>query len=110
MQRKHLIVLTLVTVLLLLGFNIINNKRHEQSRAAQVTNDVLAANANAEIAAENNDNNETNASSPDDIAGKSIGEQPLGEQPAAILDKATTQIEQAENVEQQRLEQMESAQ
>ncbi len=36
MQRKHLIVFTLATILLLLGFNMINVNKHEKNKTAQV--------------------------------------------------------------------------
>lgn len=39
-----------------------------------------------------------------------IVSQPLGQQPKAILDKASTQIEQAEQVSQQRSEQIANTQ
>lgn len=92
MQRKHLIALTLATVFMLLGFNMINNYFHEKSRAALTSSDTL-------IVTEN-DNKKAN----------SIAEQPLGKQPKAIIDNATTQIDAAQDVEQQRLDQMDAAQ
>ena len=97
MQRKHLIAFTLVTILLLLGFNIINSYRHERSRAVQVESETL-------VATEVNSVVESENTSPSNST--TITPQSLGKQPKAIIDKATTQIEQAQQVEQQRLEQM----
>ncbi len=92
MQRKHLIALTLATVFMLLGFNMINNYFHEKSRAALTSSDTRIVTAS--------DNKKAN----------SIAEQPLGKQPKAIIDNATTQIDAAQDVEQQRLDQMDAAQ
>lgn len=101
MQKKHLIAFTLVTIFMLLGFNIINGNRHEQSRAVQVESETpVGMEVNAVVESE-----DTSSSRSADSAA-----QPLGEQPKAILDKATTQIEQAQQVEQQRLETMDNAQ
>ena len=96
MQKKHLIAFTMATIFLLLGFNIINGKRHEQSRAAPIENTAPIA-TETSTATDVNDSN-TN-----------IAAQPLGAQPKAIIDNATSQIEQAQNIEQQRLEQTDSA-
>ncbi len=101
MQRKHLIAFTLATIFMLLGFNFINSNRHEQSRAVQAGSETPAATeVNSVVESKN-----TSPSSSADIAA-----QPLGEQPKAIIDNATAQIEQAQQVEQQRLEQMDNAQ
>ena len=89
-QRKHLIAFTLATIFMLLGFNIINNYFHKKERAALIDNKAVV------VEDDNEGNNE-------------IAELPLGKQPKAILDNATTQIEQAQEVEQQRLEQMDNA-
>ena len=104
MQRKHLIAFTLATIVMLLGFNFINGDRHEQNRAALVDSDApvvaevdTASNSDSMV---NNVNGESNT----------INKQPLGEQPKAIIDNATTQIEQAQQVDQQRLEQMDNTQ
>lgn len=91
MQKKHLIAFTMATIFLLLGFNIINGKRHEQSRAAPIENTAPIA-TETSTATDVNDSN-TN----------------IAAQPKAIIDNATSQIEQAQNIEQQRLEQTDSA-
>ncbi len=92
MQRKHLIVLTLATIFMLLSYNVISSYFHEKSRATMLE-------SNAPVVVESNSE-----------ANNTIAEQPLGEQPKAIIDSATSQIEQAQNVEQQRLDQMDKAQ
>ena len=91
MQRKHLIAFTLATVLMLLGFNIINNYFHEKNRAALVNNDTPV------MTKSDNEMNNNRA------------EQPLGEQPKAIIDNVTANIKQAQQAEQQRLEQMQES-
>jgi hypothetical protein len=102
MQKKHLIAFTLVTIFMLLGFNIINSNRHEQSRAVQVESETpVGMEVNTVVESENTSSSSSSADS---------AAQPLGEQPKAILDKATTQVEQAQQVEQQRLETMDNAQ
>lgn len=93
MQRKHLIAFTLATAFMLLGFNMINNYFHEKNRAA--------ATASPAIVAENS----TAEPSDDTVTTES-----LGEQPKAIIDNVTADIEQAQQTEQQRLEQMDNAQ
>ena len=100
MQMKHLIIFALAGMVILLGFNMISGSQREKNR------EVIAASNEVEqtAAAESNDANVSNVNpttNTSDIASK-----PLGQQPKAILDKATTQIEQAEQVNQQRSEQM----
>lgn len=102
MQIKHLIIFALAGIVILLGFNMINGSQREKNR------EVIAASNKVEKtatnAAESNDANVSNVNpttNTSDIASK-----PLGQQPKAIIDKATTQIEQAEQVNQQRSEQM----
>ncbi len=99
MQRKHLIAFTLATIFMLLGFNMINNYFHEKDRAALLDKDVAAVTEISSSIA-----NDTTDGSVDIVA------QPLGKQPKAIIDNTISQIEQAQNVEQQRLEQMDNAQ
>ena len=100
MQMKHLIIFALAGMVILLGFNMISGSQREKNR------EVIAASNEVEKTGtdtvESNDANASNVNpTTSDIASK-----PLGEQPKAILDKATTQIEQAEQVSQQRVEQM----
>lgn len=95
MQIKHLIVFALVGMAALLGFNIFNDNQHEKNR------EMLASNNVSEQVAAEPQSEATNSSS-------NIASKPLGEQPKAILDDATTKIDQAQQVEQARLTQMES--
>ena len=95
MQLKHLIIFIVVAMVLLLGFNIINSNRHENNRAAAM-----------------NINSPTDTNTADvNIASSSteVNSKPLAEQPKAIMDKATTQIEKAQQVEKDRLAQMDGA-
>ena len=98
MQLKPLIIFILVAMVLLLGFNIINGNRHDNNRAVTVNTDT-AVNTNASGTDMNS------ASSATDISSK-----PLGEQPKAIMDKATTQIDDAQEADKERLAQMDSTQ
>ena len=90
MHLRPLIIFIVVAMVLLLGFNIINSNRHENNRAAAMN---INSPADANI-----------HRSPTDINSK-----PLAEQPKAIIDKATTQIEKAQQVEKDRLAQMDGA-
>ena len=88
MQIKHLIIFALAGIVILLGFNMINGSQREKNREA-----ITASN---EVEQVSNVNSNT----------ADIASQPLGQQPKAIIDKATTQIAQAEQTSQQRAEQM----
>ena len=92
MQIKHLIIFALAGIVVLLGFNMINGSQREKNR------EVIAASNEVEQA--NADTSNVNSNTAD------IASQPLGQQPKAIIDKATTQIAQAEQTSQQRAEQM----
>ncbi len=81
MQAKHLIIIALAGIVILIGFNMFNSYSHEQSRAAMVDNSGL-----------NTISTDTVSS---DTISLDITSQPLGEQPKAIIDSATKQIEQA---------------
>ena len=94
MQMKHLIIFALAGIVILLGFNMINGSQREKNREA------LAASSETE----NTDIVITDSKTSDIVS------QPLGQQPKAILDKASTQIEQAEQVSQQRSEQIANTQ
>ena len=96
MQIKHLIILALVGMAVLLGFNIINGNRHEQNRAIALSNTTSVQSTTI------SNNKLTNSI---DIAS-----QPLGKQPKAIMDNATSQINQAQQIEQERLKQMNNTQ
>jgi len=96
MQMKHLIIFALAGIVLLIGFNMFNSNRHE-SRIAAATSSITSP--------------ATTISSEDTVnVTTDIASQPLGKQPKAILDNATAQIEQAEQVNQERVEQMSAAQ
>ena len=88
MQIKHLIIFALAGIVILLGFNMINGSQREKNR------EVIAASNEVEQVSNVNSNT------------ADIASQPLGQQPKAIIDKATTQIAQAERTSQQRAEQM----
>ena len=94
MQIKHLIIFALAGIVILAGFNMISGSQREKNREA------LAANSETE----NTDIVITDSKTSDIVS------QPLGQQPKAILDKASTQIEQAEQVSQQRSEQIANTQ
>ena len=92
MQIKHLIIFALAGIVILLGFNMINGSQREKNREAiTASNEVEQAKA---------DTSNVNSDTAD------IASQPLGQQPKAIIDKATTQIAQAEQTSQQHAEQM----
>jgi len=94
MQIKHLIIFALAGIVILAGFNMISGSQREKNREA------LAASSETE----NTDIVITDSKTSDIVS------HPLGQQPKAILDKASTQIEQAEQVSQQRSEQIANTQ
>ena len=94
MQIKHLIIFALAGIVILAGFNMISGSQREKNREA------LAASSETE----NTDIVITDSKTSDIVS------QPLVQQPKAILDKASTQIEQAEQVSQQRSEQIANTQ
>ena len=97
MQIKHLIIIAVAGIVILVGFNSFNSfnsYRHEQNRAA----------ASSQIPPANSPENNQVASSADSTS------QPLGEQPKAMMDKATTQIDDAQQASQERVAQMDNAQ
>lgn len=99
MQMKHLIIFALVGMVALFGFNLINGNQREKNR------ELIVSNATSEQSPS------TIVPDTDNVENSStdIVNQPLGKQPKAILDKATTQIEQAQQADKQRLEQTGSA-
>ncbi len=97
MQMKHLIIFALVGMVALLGFNLINGSQREKDRESIATSSSTEQ-ASTGVTESDSNNDEKNSSV--DITSK-----PLGEQPKAILDSATTQIEQAQQADQQRLDQ-----
>lgn len=97
MQMKHLIIFALVGMVALLGFNLINGNQRDKDRES-ITTSSSTEQPSTGITESDSNNDEKNSSV--DITSK-----PLGEQPKAILDSATTQIEQAQQADQQRLDQ-----
>tara|TARA_R110002051_G_scaffold105040_1_gene177905 strand:+ start:359 stop:640 length:282 start_codon:yes stop_codon:yes gene_type:complete len=93
MEMKHVIIFAIIGIVALLGFNIINGNSREQNRGI----------ATSSVAAEQPDS--TVATSDTDITS-----QPLSQQPKAILDSATSKIDQAQQAEQDRVEQLNTAQ
>lgn len=93
MQAKHLVILALVGIVILLGFNIINGNRHEQNRAVAASS--VTPTSTTTVVPHQDTNH------PVDVAS-----QPLEKQPKAIIDNATNQINQAQQADQQRLDQM----
>lgn len=89
MQTKHLIIFALVGIVLLLGFNMVNGNRNESNRAA-VVNKMPASSLSNDTAS----------------TATNINSKPLGEQPKAIIDDATAQVEQAQQAEQTHLAQV----
>lgn len=91
MQMKHLIIITLTSIFLLIGFNLFNGNKNAQNRAEMVDSTPVIV--------------ETETTGMVDVTSK-----PLGEQPKAMMDKATTQISQVEQADQQRAEQIDNVQ
>lgn len=100
MEMKHIIIFAVIGIVALLGFNIINGNSHEKNREMIVSSTVSEQ---PTAAAVSDTDNTTNSS-------ENIVNKPLGEQPKAILDDATSKIDQAQQSEQDRLDQMSSAQ
>ena len=99
MEMKHLIIFAVIGIVSLLGFNIINGNSREQNREAMVSSTVPES-STAAVAPEP----DTSNSSTD------ITSQPLGQQPKAIVDSATSKIDQAQQAEQERMDQISSTQ
>ena len=99
MEMKHLIIFAVIGIVSLLGFNIINGNSREQNREAMVSSTVPES-STVTVAPE-----PTTSNSSTDITS-----QPLGEQPKAIVDSATSKIDQAQQAEQERMDQISSTQ
>ncbi|MDX2373511.1 hypothetical protein NJD71_05145 [Psychrobacter sp. PP-21] len=95
MEMKHVIIFAVIGIVALLGFNIINGNSREQNRGVAVST-VATDSA-------------TDADSTQDNAA-AITSKPLGEQPKAMLDDATNKINQAQQSEQDRFDQMNNTQ
>ena len=99
MEMKHLIIFAVIGIVALLGFNIINGNSHEKNREVAISSTASEQPTAAVSDADSSKN------PPANIASK-----PLGEQPKAILDDATNKIDQAQQSEQDRLDQMSDVQ
>ena len=108
MQMKHLIIFALAGIVILLGFNMLSGSQREKNREV-ITASMNSENINDDVAVAVAESNGTNTSNVNSNTAD-IANQPLGQQPKAILDNATTKIEQAEQVSQQRVEQTVNAQ
>ena len=95
MEMKHLIIFAVIGIVALLGFNIINGNSHEKNREVAVSSTV---------------SEQPTAAVSDADSSANIASKPLGEQPKAILDDATNKIDQAQQSERDRLEQMDDTQ
>lgn len=92
MQRKHLIAFTLATILLLLGFNMINVNKHEKNKTAQVASQTaVVPESNTEFDA---NGAEANSNNPNSSAA--IAAQPLAEHPTAVINNVSADSEQAQ--------------
>ncbi|TXD96714.1 hypothetical protein ES754_06610 [Psychrobacter frigidicola] len=103
MQAKYLIVIALISMAMLLGFNMVNSNHHEQNRVAMVDSGTKEDPAQ-------DSNNVMNEVDINVNESTMITDKPLGEQPKAILDKASVQIDDAQQAEEERLAQMNKAQ
>ncbi|MBH0005586.1 hypothetical protein [Psychrobacter sp. SWN149] len=99
MEMKHLIIFAVIGIVSLLGFNIINGNSREQNREAMVSSTVPESST------------ETVAPEPDTSSSSTdITSQPLGQHPKAMVDSATNKIDQAQQAEQERMDQISSTQ
>lgn len=98
MQMKHLIIFAIAGIILLIGFNMMNSDRRDDTTAV-VDKETTESAVVAETYTDANTESKPSA----------IVDKPLGQQPKAIIDKATTQIEQAEQDNQEQVKQIENA-
>lgn len=96
MQIKHLIIFAVIGIVALLGFNVVNGNSHEKNRAGATNN---ATSESATGTAVSDTDQATSGS-------ESIASKPLGNQPKAILDDATSKINQAQQTDQAQLAQV----
>ena len=89
MQAKHLIIIAILGIAGLVLFNLINTPAH----------DIAAADEGEAIGVE---------SSPSIQNNESLANKPLSQQPKAIVDKATSEIERAQQVEHDNMARMAS--
>ena len=105
MEMKHLIIFAVVGMVALLGFNMMNGNQRDKNREAITgSSEPEIVNTNTAVS-ENISSNTSSTNHTSDIAS-----QPLGQQPKAILDNATTKIDQAQQADAARLEQTSAAQ
>lgn len=93
MQIKHLIIFSLVGIMALLAFNIINDYQRDKDREMALSSTTSEQKTTGTLVSDTSNSN-------------NIANKPLGEQPKAILDDATTKIDQAQQTDQARLAQM----
>lgn len=98
MEMKHIIIFALAGFVLLIGFNMMSGGRDDSNTTAVVdSNEPAPASTLTDTTTQSS-------------ASESIASQPLGQQPKAILDNATSKIDQAQQADKERLDQMSSAQ
>lgn len=95
MQIKHLIIFSLVGIMALLAFNIINDYQRDKDREMALSSTTSEQKTTGTLVSDTSNSN-------------NIANKPLGEQPKAILDDATTKIDQAQQTDQARLAQMDN--
>ena len=108
MQAKYLIVIAIIGIVVLAGFNMFSSSQNEQDRAAmalKTSTTEINTTGIAETYVE-----EPVAATEQAVTDQPITEKPLAEQPKAIVDKATTQIDEAQQAELARAIQVEEAQ
>ena len=93
MQIKHLIIFSLVGISTLLSFNILNDNQRDKDREMALSSATSEQKTAGTLVSDTSNSN-------------NIANKPLGEQPKAILDDATTKIDQAQQTDQARLAQM----
>ena len=98
MEMKHIIIFALAGFVLLIGFNMMSGGRDDSNTTAVVdSNEPASASTTTDTTTQL-------------AASESIASQPLGQQPKAILDNATSKIGQAQQADKERLDQMSNAQ
>ena len=107
MNPKVLIIFALVGIAALIGFNLFNGNSDEPDVAVVAnSNEGEAAITESYVGSDEVSNTSSETSTSTDV---NIANKPLGQQPKAIIDKVTTDIDQAQQIDQQRLEQMSDA-
>ena len=97
MQAKTMIIIALVLMGALVIFNVvISNNTPEPASVETTTSDVSNSNANINTNSTNSDDN--------------IADKPLGQQPKSILDKANNEIDKAQQLENEKMAEIENIQ